>query len=164
MTFDPRLICKELNDHGVEYVVVGGLAAVIHGSPLPTADVDIVPSRTIDNLDRLGNALTSLEAKIRTEAGPVEARLDAGSLAAVRFLINLTTKHGDIGVVFDPAGPRSGYLDWNERASDVDIADGITIRIASLDDVIESKRAAGRAKDTSALPYLESLRDELDGR
>lgn len=54
---------------------------------------------------------------------------------------------------------------WSEildRASDVEIAEGLRVRIAALDDVIASKRAAGRAKDLAALPYLESLRDELD--
>jgi len=55
----------------------------------------------------------------------------------------------------------AGYDDWNSEASDVDIAEGLTIRVAALDDVIESKRAAGRTKDQQALPYLESLRDEI---
>ncbi len=67
-------------------------------------------------------------------------------------------------VTFTPAGPRLDYADWHERAGEVEIADGLTVRVASLDDVISSKRAAGRDKDLHALPYLESLRDELKGR
>lgn len=61
----------------------------------------------------------------------------------------------------EPAGPRTGFDAWNADATDVEIADGLRIRVASLDAVIDSKRAAGRAKDERALPHLESLRDEL---
>lgn len=50
---------------------------------------------------------------------------------------------------------------WNAYASSVEIGDGLVIRVASLDDVIASKRAANRPKDVAALPYLESLRDAL---
>lgn len=84
--FDPVRICTILNEDGVEYVVVGGIAAVVRGSSLPTRGIDIVPSRSSETLDRL---------------------------------------------------------------------------VASLDDIIDSKRAAKRPKDQMALPYLESLRDEL---
>lgn len=162
--FDPRPICRTLNDHGVAYVVVGGFAAVLHGSALPTAAVDLVPSRDEDNLDRLGEALQELEAKSRTADGPVPAPLDGRFLRAMPFMVNLTTKYGDVDVTFEPSGPRHGFEDWNSDASEVEIGEGLTIRVASLDAVIESKRAAGRPKDERALPHLESLRDELGGR
>lgn len=84
MAFDPRLICKVLNEEGVAYVIVGGLAAVIHGSPLPTSDVDVVPDATDANLERLARALQRLDAKLRTEEGPVETKLDAPFLARCR--------------------------------------------------------------------------------
>lgn len=74
-----------------------------------------------------------------------------------------TTRFGDVDVTFEPSGPRHGYDDWNADAAEVDIADGLTVRVASLDAVIDSKRAAGRPKDERALPHLESLRDELRG-
>jgi hypothetical protein len=159
--FDPRPICRILNEHGVDYVVVGGFAAVLHGSALPTADVDVVPSRDDANLDRLGDALNILEAKLRTAGGPVEAPLDGPFLRAMPLMVNLTTKFGDVDVAFEPSGPRRGYDDWEVDASEVEIAEGLTIRVASLDAIIDSKRAAGRPKDERALPHLESLRDEL---
>ncbi len=90
MTFDPRRICRELNAHGVRYVLVGGFAAAVHGSPLPTDDVDIVPARDTDNLDRLGAALTSLGARIRTGGEPVLTRIDGAFLAAMPFMLDLT--------------------------------------------------------------------------
>ena len=164
MSFDPRAICTALNDEGVAYVIIGGFAAAIHGSPLPTSDVDIVPDRDGDNLERLSRALTRLGAKLRTEAGPVAARLDAGFLRAMPLMLNLVSDCGDIDLTFQPAGPLDGFQAWDNGASDVSIAPRLTVRIASLDDVINSKRAAGRPKDTAALPYLESLRDELRGR
>lgn len=159
--FDPRPICRILNEHGVHYVVIGGFAAVLHGSALPTSDVDVVPSRDDENLDRLGSALLELDAKLRTADGPVEAPLDGPFLRAMPLMVNLTTKFGDVDVAFDPSGPRGGYDDWEVDASEVEIAEGLTIRVASLDAIIDSKRAAGRSKDERALPHLESLRDEL---
>jgi hypothetical protein len=161
MSFDPRLICRALNDAGVQYVVVGGFAAVVHGSPLPTSDVDLVPERGEDNLDRLSGALQAIGAKLRTADGPVDAPIDAAFLAAMPFMLNLTTDHGDLDLTFEPAGPLRGYDDWNRDAKDVEIAPGLVIRVASLDAVIGSKRAAGRPKDERALPYLESLRDQV---
>lgn len=161
LAFDPRPICRVLNQHGVDYVVVGGFAAVLHGSALPTADVDVVPARDDGNLDRLGMALKELGAELRTADGPVPAPLDGPFLRAMPFMVNLTTRHGDLDLTFEPAGPRRGFEDWDADASEVEIADGLRIRVASLDAVIESKRAAGRQKDERALPHLESLRDEL---
>lgn len=164
MTFDPRRICRELNAHGVRYVLVGGFAAALHGSPLPTDDVDIVPARDADNLDRLGAALTALGARIRTGGEPVQTRIDGAFLAAMPFMLNLTTPFGDLDLTFRPAGPLDGYTGWAEGASEITIAADVNVRVASLDDVIDSKRAAGRDKDVRALPYLESLQDELRDR
>ena len=123
----------------------------------------MVPSRDADNLNRLGDALQELEAKLRTADGPVEAPLDGPFLTKMPLMVNLTTKYGDVDVTFEPSGPRRGYADWNEDAAEVEIGDGLTIRVASLEAVIESKRAAGRPKDERALPHLESLRDEVGG-
>ena len=164
MTFDPRVVCSTLEDEGVRFVIIGGFAATIHGSPLPTTDIDIVPARDDDNLERLGRALIRLHAQLRTEAGPVEVHIDAGFLRAMPFMLNLVTDSGDLDLTFSPAGDLDGFDGWNAGATDVEIGPGLVVRIASLDDVIESKRAAGRLKDEQAVPYLESLRDELAKR
>lgn len=163
MTFDPRSICRALNDEGVSFVVVGGFAAVLHGSPLPTSDIDVVPRRDPANLDRLARALTSLGAQLRTAAGPVPTTIDAGFLDAMPLMVNLCTDHGDLDLTFAPTGPRQDFDAWDADAGVVEIAAGLSIRVASLDGVIDSKRAAGRDKDLRALPYLESLRDEIAG-
>lgn len=108
MSFDPRPICEALNDEGVRYVVIGGFAATIHGSPLPTADVDLVPDREADNLERLARALVRIGARLRTEAGPVDTRIDGAFLRAMPFMLNLTTDHGDVDLTFQPAGAQAG--------------------------------------------------------
>lgn len=163
MAFDPRPICEALNDEGVRYVVIGGLAATIHGSPLPTSDVDVIPDHEPENLDRLARALVRIGAKLRTSAGPVATRIDGPFLSAMPLMLNLTTDHGDVDLTFQPAGPRQDFEAWNADAVEVSIGPLLSVRVASLDAVIDSKRAAGRPKDLAALPYLESLADELGG-
>lgn len=160
--FDPVRICRILNDEGVEYVVVGGFAAVIRGSSLPTRDIDVVPSRAADNLDRLGRALKRMGAKIRTDGEPVEAPLDGPFLANMPLMLNLVTDYGEMDLTFTPAGSRGGFEGWRAGATQEEVSDGLIVAVASLDDIIDSKRAANRPKDQMALPYLESLRDETE--
>ena len=164
MNFDPIAICRILNDERVDYVVVGGFASVILGSPLPTEDIDLVPDRARENLIRLAAALKRLNAQIRTKSEAVPAPLDAEFLANMPFMLNLVTDFGIVDLTFDPSGPTRGFAGWNADASTEVIADGLSIRVASLDDIIASKRAADREKDRRALPYLESLRDILKSR
>ena len=159
MKFDPVAICRILNEEKVDYVVVGGFASVVLGSPLPTEDIDVLPDRTVENLTRLATALRRMNAMIRTEDEPVPVRLDVEFLANMSVMVNLTTDFGIVDLTFDPAGPVSGYAEWDADASSEEIADGLVVRVAALDDIIESKRAANRAKDLHALPYLESLRE-----
>ena len=160
--YDPVRVCQILNEEGVRYVVMGGFASVIHGSSLPTRDIDLVPDRSEENLERLGRALSRMHAMIRTGDAPVAAPLDAAFLRNTEVMLNLVGDFGDIDLMFRPAGSLDGYSDWASHAFEVEIAEGVRISIAALDDIIESKRAADRPKDQAALPYLESLRDLRD--
>ncbi len=159
--FDPVRICTILNEEGVEYVVVGGFAAVAHGSSLPTRDIDIVPSREPSNLDRLGLALRRMNALIRTSDEPVAAPMDGAFLANMPFMLNLVTDFGEMDLTFSPSGGLGGFDGWHANSIVVDIAEGLPVHIAALDDIIASKQAANRPKDQRALPYLESLREQL---
>jgi hypothetical protein len=159
--FDPVRICTVLNEEAVDYVVVGGFAAVVHGSSLPTRDIDIVPSQRSDNLERLGRALRRMNAMIRTEDDPVPAPLDGPFLANMPLMLNLVTDFGEMDLTFSPSGGLGGFEEWDANALVVEIADGLPVHVASLDDVIASKRSANRPKDQRSLPYLESLRDQL---
>ena len=160
MTFDPLRICRILNEEGVDYVVIGGLAAVVHGSPLPTRDVDVVPDCRTENLERLARALARMSARIRTADEPVSTKIDGAFLANMPHMLNLTTDLGDLDLTFTPAGTVGDYAGWRANATSEDLGGGIMVAVASLEDIIDSKRSANRLKDQQALPYLESLRDE----
>lgn len=162
MTFDPVGICRILVEEGVDFVVIGGFAAIVHGSPLPTEDIDVLPARNHDNLERLSQALQRLDAAIRTSDGPVHTRIDAAFITNMPHMLNLATDKGDVDLVFTPAGPLVGYEQWSRNAVSAELEAGLVIAVASLDDVIASKAAANRPKDLRSLPYLESLRDEIE--
>lgn len=159
--FEPEKILDVLNQHGVRYVLIGGLAASLHGAVTPTFDVDIVPERKAENLEKLSAALSALDARIRVD-GVEEGlafRHDAGSLASVTVL-NLVTRHGPLDIAGQPAG-LSSYEDWASNALTIDLH-GLRIQLAELGDVIRSKEAADREKDRIHLPYLRALQQELD--
>jgi hypothetical protein len=159
--FDPVRICAILNEEKVEYVVIGGFAAVVRGSSLPTRDIDVIPSRERSNLDRLGRALTRMNAMIRVSGDPAPTKIDGGFLANMPHMLNLVTDFGEMDLTFAPAGNAGDFDGWSRGATSEEIEDGLMVLVASLDDIIDSKRAANRPKDQMALPYLESLRDEL---
>jgi hypothetical protein len=155
--FDPRGILEVLTRHNVAFVLIGGYAALLQGSGLPTVDIDIVPERTAGNLANLAAALQDLDARIRaagTDGLPFS--VSAESLGGVGVL-NLTTRFGDLDLAFFPAGFSGGFQTLRNGAGAMTI-DGLTIFVASLDDVIASKEAAGRDKDFEALPRLIRLR------
>ncbi|MHB1130563.1 MAG: DUF6036 family nucleotidyltransferase [Ilumatobacteraceae bacterium] len=159
--FDPVRICEVLNEEGVEYIIIGGFAAVIHGSSLPTRDIDVLPTRESGNLTKLARALNRIGAMIRTSGDPVSTLIDGPFLANMPLLLNLVTDLGEMDLAFSPSGPLDGYDGWNAHAVVLTIAPGIDVRVAALEDIIASKRAANRPKDQQSLPYLESLRDQL---
>lgn len=157
--FKPREIIETLHRAGVKYVVIGGLAAALHGADHITTDIDITPDPDVDNLERLASALDSLDAKIRSSAVPEGLAFDCSAEFLGRAqILNLTTKWGDLDVSVVPSGTH-GYGDLRRDAVTITIGDA-QVAIASLADVIRSKEAAGRAKDQLALPTLRRLLDE----
>jgi hypothetical protein len=157
--FGPEKILAALEAHDVRCVLIGGFAAVIHGSPYLTTDVDVVPAVDRENLERLSDALRSLHAKVWTSAEPDGVPFDhsASSLADVRVW-NLVTDHGRLDLTFQPSGTQ-GYEDLARDASHLVIL-GVGVDVASLADIIRSKEAAGREKDRLVLPVLRRLAEE----
>ena len=153
---DAPALLEVLLAHDVTFVVIGGLAAVVHGSPFATQDLDITPETSIDNLTRLSDALRHLVARIRTDDVPEGLPFDhdAESLAAAGVW-NLTTRYGDLDISFVPDGT-TGFGDLANDASDI-AAFGLTIPVASLADVIRSKQAANRPQDQRVLPVLREI-------
>jgi hypothetical protein len=151
-----------LDAHGVRYVMVGGLAATTHGATRVTFDIDLVPEWTDQNLDRLASALVEAEAELLApDAGaPIAFPIDARSLR--QFEVSTwRTRLGDLDVIIGTPtttrGVLASYETLRPRAVERE-AFGVTILVADLDDIIESKQALGREADLVALPELHRLR------
>ena len=157
--FDPLVGLRSLVDHGVRFVVIGGFAAALRGSPMMTGDVDICHARDRRNLDRLAAALGDLDARLRGAPRAAPFRLDAATLAAGDHF-TFSTSVGPIDCLGTPAGTE-GYADLDASATDEDLG-GVVVRVASLDDLIRMKRAADRPQDRIAIEWLSALRDELE--
>jgi hypothetical protein len=154
--FVPERILAFLVEHEVRFVLIGGLAAVAHGSPLLTEDVVITPEDSRANLDRLAHVLRALDARVRHPDIPegLPFSCDASSLAAAIFW-NLTTPFGDLDISFTPAAS-TGYTGLAPGSTLIDFR-GVPVQLASLADVVDSKTAASRPKDQRALPVLREL-------
>lgn len=159
---DPLAVLEVLARHKVRFVLIGGVAANLHGYPLPTEDVDITPETTKANYRRLAAALTEMNARIRVAGEPagVAFTID-GEVLAGNVSWTLTTDLGDVDVVAEPDGT-AGYAELCRDALDVTLNDSLRISVASLADIIRSKEAAGRPKDQAALPALRATLERLD--
>ena len=158
-TFDPAAMLRVLDEHGVRFVLIGGFAAAVHGSPYVTTDVDVTPATDAANLANLSAALRELHAKVRTDgvSGELPFEQDGASLAQAKVW-NLVTRFGDLDVAFTPDGT-TGFDDVVRDAESLEIL-GVVVRVASLADVVRSKAAAGRPKDQLQLPLLRRLLEE----
>lgn len=130
--------------HGVDFVVVGGVAGWIHGSAYPTFDLDVAYSRDRGNLERLAAALVDLRARWRGGPPDLPIELDAAMLHnGANFTFD--TPFGR----FDVLGELSGVRDYEElrREARIEGYEGLDFRVASIDHLIAMKRAANRVKD-----------------
>lgn len=158
--FDPGCIFEVLQRHRVDYVLIGGLAAVLHGSTAMTNDADVMPATTPHNLEALRDALVDLGARLRVAEHPdgLEFEPHPALLASMRVL-DLTTRCGDLDVAVRPAG-LDDYDAVARNAVTFEL-DGRTVKVAALADIIRSKETADRPKDRAVLPILRALDDEI---
>lgn len=160
---DPERLIAELNAHAVNFVLIGALAARLYGFPRVTADADITPASDTENLKRLAAALRDLDAKIYTESIPEGLAFDCSAAMLVRASMwNLVTNAGRLDIAFAPSGT-TGYDDLAKGAHEFE-AFGLTFLAASLDDIIRSKKAAGRPKDKDDVAMLMALRRRKPGQ
>lgn len=151
---DFATLLKALRDARVEFVIVGAYAAVAHGSSQVTRDLDICYSRSPQNLKRLASALARLHPRLRDAPPGLPFRLDAEALRqGMNF--TLVTDAGEL----DLMGELSGVGDYRQAAKGAArvVLHGIACRIASLEVLIRSKRAAARPKDLNQISELEAL-------
>jgi len=159
MKFDPLAILGVLRTNGVDFVVIGGMAAAIHGSPSVTGDLDICYSREKGNAKKLVEALKSMDARLRGAPQDVKFLLDAKTIEMGDHF-TFSTDFGDFDCLGTPAG-FPGYAQLADGADLIDF-DGLQVAVASLEDLIGMKRASGRPKDRVELEILGALRDEID--
>jgi hypothetical protein len=146
-----RPLFGALNRHGVDFVVVGGVAGLIHGSSFPTYDLDIAYARDEGNLRRLAAALQELGVRLRNAPPDLPFQADEATLAAgANFTFD--TEFGDFDILGDVAGNRD-YEDLRARSWAAEIA-GFVVRVVSIDDLIGMKRTASRPKDNIAADEL----------
>ena len=152
---DVEQMLRRLAEASVDFVVIGGIALVLSGSARLTRDLDIVFASDPENLEHLGRVLVDLGAQLRDVEEDVPFVPDERALANVR-LLTLATDAGWLDVHREVAGVRS-YEALRDAAQQVELG-GFTVNVASLDDLIAMKRAAGRPQDLVDVAELETIR------
>lgn len=148
-----------LNESGVQFVIVGGVAITIHGSAYVTSDLDFCYARDKENLTRLTRALSPFNPHLRGVPPGLPFRFDEETLRrGLNF--TLTTDLGDIDLLGEIAGI-GGYAEVLASSLPVELF-GCLFKVLTLDALIASKKAAGRLKDLQVLPELEALREAAE--
>lgn len=147
-----RLVAGE-----VQFIVIGGIAAMAHGSSRATLDVDVVYSRDPTNIERLARALDGLDPYLRGAPAGLPFSFD---VATIRRGLNftLTTRLGDLDLLGEVVGG-GAYEDLLQHTIEVEIF-GQRCLIVTLRKLIALKRAAGRPRDLDAIAELEAIVEE----
>lgn len=145
-----------LLDQGVDFVVIGGVAAVVHGSAYVTRDLDLCYSRTAESLDRIVAALKPQNPRLRGAPPDLPFKWDARTLrAGLNF--TLDTDMGAIDLLGEVAGI-GGYQEALAASEPIELF-GRPCRVLTLEALIRSKRAAGRQRDMEHVMALEALQE-----
>ena len=160
MTDFERLLAV-LSEAGVEFILVGGLAANAHGAIRVTRDIDVVYSRSRENLTRLERALAPWAPRLRGAPPGLPFHLDAPTLAA-GLNFTLSTDLGDLDLLGEIAGGGS-YEKLTAHARPIELL-GSRLLCLDLETLIAVKRAAGRPRDLETVAELEALKEERDAR
>lgn len=153
---NPEEFITLLNNAQVEYVVIGGVALVAHGSARATFDLDICYKRTKGNVEMLCRALAPYHPRLRGAPRDLPFRFDAKTvMAGLNF--TLATDLGDFDLLAEVAG--LGSYDAVYKSSQLKKVENITCRVLSLDGLYRAKKAAGRDKDIEALKEIKGLKE-----
>jgi predicted nucleotidyltransferase len=156
---DLERLLAVLHEANVRFVIVGGVAATIHGSARLTSDLDVVYARDRENLERLVSAVQPLEPYLRGAPPGLPFRFDAETLRkGLNF--TLTTTAGPLDLLGEVTG-LGGYENALQHSIEVRLF-GTTTRCLNLEALLLAKRAAGRPRDLETIAELEAIREESD--
>jgi predicted nucleotidyltransferase len=149
---------RALQEGGVEFIVVGGVAAVLNGAPIATYDVDVVYSRKAENIEALSGVLARVEAVFRAQ--PERRLRPAASHLAAGGHLNLLTRYGPLDLL-GAIGRNLGYEELLSHSREFEIGGGVRIRVLDLETLIEVKEQLGGEKDLAVLPVLRRTLSEI---
>ncbi|MEX2447767.1 MAG: hypothetical protein WD404_03375 [Solirubrobacterales bacterium] len=154
---DLRALLMPLDRHGVDFVLIGGMAGISHGSNYPSYDLDIVYARDRSNISRLVDALREIGVRLRGAPEDLPFVLDARTIENGSNF-TFVTPHGD----FDILGHADGMPGYDELRSEAPVREilGVEVRVASIDHLIAMKRAANRPKDQLMVEEYIVIADE----
>jgi hypothetical protein len=153
-SLDLRELFRVLAEHGVDYLVIGGVAAQVHGRRRTTMDLDVTPAPDPENFERLAAALVALDAH-PVELGPSAPIPTAEQLRVAPVVPSLTTRHGELHILNEVPGA-TAYAGMRARALAIDL-DGIAMRIIGVDDLIRMKQTTARPSDIEDIEALTTI-------
>lgn len=149
---------RTLSEGEVQFILVGGLAAVLHGAPIHTYDVDLVYSRDLPNRERLLKVLHSLGAFFRIQPErrlrPAESHLAGGGH------LNLITQYGPLDLL-GTIGRNLGFEDLLPHSAEMRLGEDLVIRVLNLETIIAIKEELAGEKDIAMLPLLRRTLSEI---
>ena len=154
-----EILLTALRNEGVSFIIIGGVAATLHGSARLTNDLDVVYERSTENIDRLSRAIAPFNPYLRGAPEGLPFRFDPPTIKrGLNF--TLRTDAGDFDLLGELTGVGS-FAAVAQVSIDATLF-GATYRFINLDALIRSKRAAGRAKDLEVVAELEAIREERE--
>ncbi len=156
-SLDLLAILRTLVEHEVDFIIVGGVSAVLHGVPITTFDLDLVHSRSPDNIGRLLSALQDIDACYR---GQGDRRLtpSPAHLASSGHQL-LMTRFGPLDLL-GTIGTHRGYENLIDHTTELS-ASGLHLHVLNLATLIEVKEEVGHEKDKAVIPILKRTLEEI---